>query len=187
MKRVLVMLGIALGAWTFQSCGSGEKKSEDSVENAQEMNEEKDATKDDDDSEFAVEAASGGMMEVELGRMAQQKASNPRVKNFGMMMVDDHSKANDELKALAASKNITLPSTLGEDHQKHVDELSKLSGAEFDKQYVKLMVDDHKEDIDKFDKASKECKDADLKAFANKTLPTLQKHYDEIQSIDKAM
>lgn len=187
MKRICVMLSIALSAWTFQACNSGEKKSEDSVENAQDANEATDATKDDDDSEFAVEAASGGMMEVELGRMAQEKASNPRVKSFGAMMVQDHSKANDELKTLADSKNIILPTTLGEKHQKHVDDLSKLTGAEFDKEYVKLMVDDHKEDIDKFEEASRDNKDADLKSFAAKTLPVLKKHYEEIQSIDKVI
>lgn len=187
MKRIRVILFIALSAWTFQACNSGEKKSEDSVENAQDVNEATDSTKDDDDSEFAVEAASGGMMEVELGRMAQEKATNARVKSFGAMMVTDHSKANEELKSLAASKNITLPTTLGEKHQKHVDDLSKLTGAEFDKEYVKLMVDDHKEDISKFEDAAKNCKDADLKSFATKTIPTLQKHYEEIQAIDKAI
>lgn len=187
MKRVTLLFFFSLGVFTFQACSSESKKNEDSVEQAEDMNEANEPTKDDDDAEFAVKAASGGMMEVELGRLAQQKAQSQAVKDFGAMMVEDHSKANEELKTLATSKNIILPSTMGEDHQKHVDELSKLSGAEFDKKYVKMMVDDHKEDIDHFKEAADDAKDMEIKAFAAKTLPTLQKHYDAIKNIDKAM
>ncbi|GAB3248932.1 DUF4142 domain-containing protein [Larkinella harenae] len=183
MKKVSLFMLLVLSAWTFQSCNSTSNK--DSAEQAEEVNEAKDMPE--DDSEFAIKAASGGMMEVELGKMAEQKAQNQKVKEFGAMMAADHSKANEELKALAASKNITIPATLSEDHQKHVDELSKLSGAEFDKEYVKLMVDDHKEDIDLFKDASFSAKDPDVKAFAGKTLPTLQKHYDAVKAIQDGM
>ena len=183
MKKVSLFLLLALGTYTFQACNSSSNK--DSAEQAEEANEEKDMPE--DDSEFAVKAASGGMMEVELGKLAEQKAVNPKVKEFGAMMAADHAKANDELKTLTTSKNITIPATLSEDHQKHVDDLSKLSGAEFDKEYVKLMVDDHKEDIDLFKDASFNAKDPDVKAFAGKTLPTLQKHYDAIKAIQDAM
>ncbi|GAB3328648.1 DUF4142 domain-containing protein [Larkinella ripae] len=183
MKKISLFLLLVVGAWTFQSCNSSSNK--DSAEQAEEANDQKD--KPEDDSEFAVKAASGGMMEVELGQLAAQKGQNQKVKDFGTMMVTDHSKANEELKALAASKNITIPATLSEDHQKHVDDLTKLSGAEFDKEYIKLMVDDHKEDIDLFKDASFNAKDADVKAFAGKTLPTLQKHYDAVKAIQDAM
>ncbi|MCK8493598.1 MULTISPECIES: DUF4142 domain-containing protein [Spirosoma] len=184
MKKTILLALFVAGGLSVQSCGSSEKK--DSVDQAEQINEEK-KTSDDDDSEFAVKAASGGMLEVELGRLAQEKAQNQQVKDFGAMMVTDHSKANDELKSLAASKNITLPTMLGEDHQKHVNELTKLSGKEFDKKYVSLMVDDHKEDIDEFEEASKEAKDADIKAFATKTLPTLKTHLERIESIQSSM
>ncbi|MGA0557333.1 DUF4142 domain-containing protein [Larkinella sp. VNQ87] len=183
MKKVSAILLLLLSAWTFQSCNSNSNK--DSAEQAEEVNEAK--NKPEDDSEFAVKAASGGMMEVELGKLAAQKAQSPQVKDFAAMMVTEHSKANEELKALTATKNITIPATLSEDHQKHVDDLSKLSGAEFDKEYVKLMVDDHKEDIDLFKEASFGAKDADVKAFAGKTLPTLQKHYDAAKAIQDGM
>ena len=110
------------------------------------------------------------------------------VKEFGAMMVADHSKANDELKTLATAKNITLPATLGEDTQEDVNELAKLSGKEFDKKYVSMMVDDHKEDVDAFKKAAEDNNiDPDIKAFAAKTLPTLQQHLDRINAIDKMM
>lgn len=183
MKKVSFLLLLILSAWTFQSCNSTSNK--DSAEQAEEANEAKGQPE--DDSEFAIKAASGGMMEVELGRLAAEKAQNPKVKDFGTMMVTDHSKANEELKALAASKNITIPATLSEDHQKHVEDLSKLSGAEFDREYVKLMVDDHQEDIDLFKDASYNAKDPDVKAFAGKTLPTLQKHYDAVKAIQDGL
>lgn len=183
MKKVSLFLMLVLGTWTFQSCNNSSNK--DSAEQAEEANEQKDMPE--DDSEFAVKAASGGMMEVELGKLAGQKAQSQKVKDFGAMMVTDHSKANEELKTLAASKNITIPATLSEEHQKHIDDLSKLSGAEFDKEYVKLMVDDHKEDIDLFKDASFNAKDPDVKAFAGNTLPTLQKHYDAVKAIQDAM
>jgi putative membrane protein len=190
MKKIPFVFMLALGAWSMQACNSNERK--DSVEQAEEINDDKEdagtlTEGQEDDSEFAVKAASGGMMEVELGRMAQQKATNADVKAFAKMMVDDHTKANDELKALAASKNITLPTTLGADHQKKVDELSKLAGREFDKKYVSLMVDDHDDDIEAFKEAADDAKDPDIKAFAAKTLPTLQKHHDRIKTIKDKM
>lgn len=139
------------------------------------------------DAEFAAEAASAGMMEVELGRLAQTNASNQRVKNFGEMMVKDHSKANDELKQLASAKNIQLPSAPMDDHQKHIDDLRDKTGVEFDKDYMKMMVDDHKEDIKKFQDAATEVNDADLKAFAAKNLPVLQAHLDSAKVINEVV
>ncbi|GAB2537609.1 DUF4142 domain-containing protein [Spirosoma aerophilum] len=182
---------MVISTLSFQACSEKKKESSDSVENAEDANEAKEdagtgATE--ESNEFAVKAATGGMMEVELGRLAQEKAQSKDVKDFGAMMVSDHSKANEELKSIAATQNITLPTTLGEDEQKHVNDLAKLSGAEFDKKYVSLMVDDHKEDIDLFKKAAEDDKtNPAVKSFASKTLPTLQKHMDEINAIDKKM
>lgn len=140
-----------------------------------------------DDAQFAVEAANGGMAEVELGKLAQQKAANSKVKDFGAMMVTDHSKANDELKALAKTLKITLPTAINADEQKAKDDLSKKSSADFDKAYVDNMIEDHKKDIKVFEDASKNCKDASLQAFATKTLPTLKMHLDAIQKIHDSM
>lgn len=145
------------------------------------------STLSDDDNKFVLKAASGGMMEVELGRLAQQKASSAQVKEFGSMMVTDHTKANDELKSLAQAKGITLPATMKDEHQKHVKDLSEKTGVEFDKAYMKMMVDDHKEDIDDFEDCSKDSKDADLKAFATKTLPVLQKHLASAKTTHDAL
>jgi putative membrane protein len=128
------------------------------------------------DREFMSEAATGGLAEVELGRLAAQKGQSADVKRFGQRMVDDHSKANDELKQLAARKGITLPTDLKDEQKKDKDKLSNLSGAEFDKEYMKLMVDDHDKDVKAFQSEAKDGGDADVKAFASKTLPTLEEH-----------
>ena len=126
--------------------------------------------------DFLMDAAMGGLMEVELGRMATQLGASVAVKQFGQRMADDHSNANTELMTLATSKGITLPTALDEKHQKHVSKLQGLSGAEFDRAYSKMMLSDHRKDVAAFEKQSTRGTDPDLKAFASKTLPTLQEH-----------
>ncbi len=128
------------------------------------------------DTAFAKEAAIGGMAEVELGNLAKEKASSNDVKQFGDRMVTDHSKANDELKQWAQQKNVTLPTTLDAKHKATRDRLAKLSGDAFDKAYMHDMVTDHQKDVAAFKRESTSGKDADLKAWAAKTLPTLQEH-----------
>jgi putative membrane protein len=128
------------------------------------------------DLAFAKEAATGGMAEVELGTLAKEKAASPDVKQFGDRMVTDHSKANDELKQWAQQKNVTLPTDLDAKQKATKDRLSKLSGEEFDKAYMQLMVTDHTKDVSDFKHHSTTGKDADLKAWAGKTLPTLEEH-----------
>jgi putative membrane protein len=142
---------------------------------------------DNDTKDFAKEAATGGMMEVQLGNIAQKNSANQSIKDFGQMMVTDHSKVNDELKDLASKKNVVLPSTVTEKQQKEIDNLSKKTGTDFDKAYVSMMVDDHKKDIDAFKKNGQKLKDPDFKNFIVATLPTLQKHLDSIQNIKKRM
>lgn len=180
----ILMLTVAAFTFSLQACNNASKT--DSAEQAEEANENMTNVAS-DDSEFMVKAASGGMMEVELGNIAQQNASNPRVKAFGAMMVRDHGKANEELKTMAAVKDITLPATLSNEHQKHVDEMKKLTGAEFDKHYMDMMVKDHKEDIDLFDDTARDDEDVEIKAFAAKTLPILKIHADSAKVINDAV
>jgi len=139
------------------------------------------------DQKFIHEAAIGGMAEVELGKLAEQNASNPEVKSLGQRMVDDHSKANDELKTLAQNKNITLPTELDAKHKALRDRLSKLQGAQFDRAYMQAMVQDHKKDVSEFRHESTSAKDPDVKSFASKTLPTLEEHLKLAESTDKAV
>ena len=138
-----------------------------------------------EDSTFAVKAAIGGLMEVEAGNLAQQNATNDRVKAFATMMVNDHSKANSELMSLASSRGMTLPSTLPPDKQKHMDAMRKMTGKAFDKHYMDMMVNDHKKTITDFEKEANGGTDNDLKGWAAKTLPTLQKHRDSAVAINK--
>jgi putative membrane protein len=138
------------------------------------------------DSSFYKNAAEGGMSEVELGQLAQQKAANPSVKDFGAMMVKDHSAANDKLKALAASKQVSLPDSPSMMQKASKTKLNMMSGESFDKSYVKGMIDDHKQDIKEFQKEASEGKDPDARAFASATLPTLQMHLEKIQAIAAA-
>jgi putative membrane protein len=128
------------------------------------------------DQQFVKKAAEGGLAEVELGQLATSKASNDAVKQFGQKMVDDHGKANDELKSIAQQKSITLPTELNAKDKAEKARLEKLSGAEFDKAYMQHMVKDHKKDVAEFQKESTSAKDSDVKQFASKTLPTLQEH-----------
>jgi putative membrane protein len=136
------------------------------------------------DRKFVEEAANGGLTEVELGKLAQQKASNAQVKEFGARMVQDHSKANDELKQLAQSKGVDVPAAPGKSQQKELDKLNKLTGSKFDHEYMAHMLSDHRKDVSEFQKVSKSSKDSDVKAFADKTLPTLQEHLKLAQSVN---
>lgn len=193
MKKLSSIMMIGLAALAFQACKSSTTASSttDSTSTTTKDTTTKTvaaaAPVSKDDSTFVVTAANDGMAEVNAGKMAQQKATNPRVKSFADMMVTDHTKAGDELAALAKTKNITLPSAPNADSQKAADELSKKSGKAFDKAYVNAMVDGHKNAVKLFTDASNNCKDADLKAFATKTLPTLKMHLDSINAIHDAM
>lgn len=158
------------------------------VENARvEANDDSNSGEPQSVEDFVKEAAIGGMAEVELGRYVEQNAVNPRVKNFGSMMVRDHTKANEELKSIASQKNIQLPASMDDKHMNNVNELKKKQGAELDKDYMRDMVDDHEKDVDKFRKQSEDGKDAEIKAFAAKTLPILQMHLDSAKSIHDAL
>ena len=128
-------------------------------------------------------AADGGLAEVEMGKLAGQKAQNPEVKKFAQMMVADHTKANAELKSIAAKQKITLPTEIGPRHRSTIDELNRLAGADFDREYVQAMVDDHEADVQLFEDQAEDESDQQAKAFAAKTLPVLRKHLEAIKAI----
>lgn len=128
------------------------------------------------DHEFITKVSQGGKTEVELGQLALKQASSEDVKLFAQRMVDDHSKAGEELSSLAVSKGITLPAELDKKHKEKLDKLAKLSGADFDREYMKQMVNDHNMNLTLFEQQAKNGKDTETKAWAEKTLPTLREH-----------
>ncbi len=131
------------------------------------------------ETKFIKKAANGGMMEVELGKVAAEKGQSQDVKDFGNRMVKDHSKANDDLKEVASKLGVNVPDKLNARHQAAVDKFSKMSaGDAFDKAYAKDMVKDHEKDISEFEDAQKEVKNPDLKQFIDNTLPVLKEHLE---------
>jgi putative membrane protein len=199
MKKISFVLLFAASC-TFMACNNRDENGNTDTSNSAASKSSTDSTRGDkpadtsasqmastppsqESIDFVTKAASGGMLEVQLGQLAQQKAKSQRVKDFGSMMVTDHSKANDELKSLAASNNVSIPSALLPPHQKHYDMMSKMTGADFDKHYMDMMVDDHKEDIGEFQKEANSSSNDVFKSFAATTLPTLQKHLDSAQAI----
>lgn len=139
------------------------------------------------DKTFMMESAGSGMMEVQAGQLAAQNASSDRVKAFGNMMVQDHTNANNELKALASQKNVMLPDSLPAKHREHLNTLKTKTGREFDRTYMSMMVTHHNEDVNKFQVASNNAGDADVKGFATKNLPILRGHLDSAKAINTAV
>lgn len=190
MKKIMLNAAILAGAIFFTASCSDRRANEndDSKEVAKEENDQKfDDTNIEGDTKFAVKAADGGMLEVKLGELAQQKGVSQEVKDLGKMMTDDHSKANEELKALAAQKNISLPATLSDECQKTFDELAAKSGTEFDEAFAEHMVKDHKDDLDAFKKEAEKGDDPDLKAWAAGKIAVLEHHLDMAQSTEEAV
>ncbi len=136
---------------------------------------------------FWNEAAQAGMAEVMLGNLALQKSTNEEVKQLAQKIVDDHTAANNELKELATTKSATLPTEVSAKQKATYDKLNALSGDGFDKEFVKTMVKDHEKAVSLFQKQSESGKDAEVKAFAAKTLPTLQGHLEMAKSLSDKM
>jgi len=139
------------------------------------------------DAKFVQEAAEGGLAEVRLGQLAQQKAIHAEVQDFAKKMVDDHGKANADLKTIAQQDGIELPASLNRKHQKLLDKLRKLTGGDFDREYMEHMVSDHKHDVREFRKEAKAKQDSPVKTFAANTLPVLEGHLlDALKTYDIA-
>ena len=139
------------------------------------------------DSRFMVAVANAGMTEIELGKLAIQKAQSAKVKAFGQQMIADHTRAANELKAIATSRNVTLPDSLSDKSRKHVEELSGKSGAAFDKAYMNIMVDGHADVMKEFDVETKNGSDPEVLRFATNTLPVIKSHADSAEVIKKEL
>ncbi len=189
LLAAIAMLSLLVSACGTQPNSGGTANSEPIVktEPAKPPSDKGDAVVTGGDLAFMNEAAPGGMAEVELGRMAASQAMSKDVKAFGQKMVEDHSKANQELMQVAQQKKVMLPPDVMPKHKETMAKLSRLKGAEFDREYVKAMVEDHEEDVTAFDATAKNGVDADVKAFAAKTLPTLRMHLEMIRGIQGKM
>ncbi len=193
MKKLAYVMLMALAVYAAEGChsNSGTSQSADST-----LKKDSSTTTtataptpavDSSDVKFAMNAAAGGAAEIMFSKLAQQKSSDAQIKSFAAMMVTDHTNAGDTLMGIAKNKGINLPSSPDDKHQKKYDDLSKLSGADFDKAYVKCMVDDHQDALNLMQNEAANGKDADLKAFAGKVVTTVQAHLDAINKIKAGM
>ncbi len=180
MKRIF-SVGVMLALAVFVSNAFAQQTGMDSNSNM------KMSGKMNSDAKFMMMAATSDMNEIGLSNMALEKSSSDDVKRLAQMMVDDHTKASEELKMVAMSKNVTLPTDADAKHKAAMTKLSAMSGAAFDKEYVKMMVKDHEKAVKMFQKEAGGGKDTDAKAFAAKTLPTLQSHLAMAQSMTGKM
>lgn len=155
------------------------QKAEDPKDVAEDHNEAKfDDNKSEKDAQFLVEAATINLKEIQLGELASMNATTQDVKDLGKMMQDEHTKSLNDLQALAAKKSISIPAALTEEGQDDYKKLSEKKGKDFDKEFCDMMVNGHKDAVDKFEKASNDCEDADIKGWAASTLPALRTHLD---------
>lgn len=189
MKKTSILakslMGAAVIAMSLGTVSCKDDKQEDPKEVAEEQNEETFENNDnkEDDSEYLVFAATMDMKEIELGKLAQQKATHADVKAFGKMMEEMHSKSLEDLKATAQAKNITLPSSLPEKGQEAYKELNDKSGADFDKKYADMMVEGHEKAIDEMEDASENASDSDIRMWAANMLPNLRSHLDQAKAL----
>jgi len=194
MKKILLISKLVLGAGiillSLNSCKQ-ETKQEDPKEVAEDQNEAKfdDSNSKENDSEFLVDATEINLEEISIGQLAQQKSTNPEIKKFGKMLVDDHTKLSGEVKTVAESRNISLPTSITEDGQEQYNKLNEKSGLDFDKKFVDMMIDGHEKAIDKFTKASKNSNDEEIKTWASNNIASLTAHLQHAkmlkQDLDK--
>lgn len=133
--------------------------------------------------QFFEQAARSNMLEVRLGELASKQAAGEDVKKFGQMMVTDHTRANEQLRQIAQKLNVTVPKDMGDTQQKQIDRLSKLSGAEFDREYMTLMVDQHTSDLQLFQQQAKEARNEEVKNFAQDMAQKIEQHLQRAREI----
>jgi putative membrane protein len=134
------------------------------------------------DRRFMMETAQSNMAEIKVAQIAQEKASSDEVKQYARKLVDDHTKAGEELKRIAAQKNVQLPTDMGK-HQHMISKVENMSGDSFDRNFMKMQVQHHKKDVSNFQKQVNRSMDSDVKTFASTTLPTLQEHLQQAQTL----
>lgn len=140
------------------------------------------------DMKFMMLANSSNMMELELSQIAAERATNQAVKDFATMMVQHHTTTGQEMKQLLSGKGAMIPDTaMLARHRNRINTLQNMQGADFDKAYMRIMVDAHEEDVDEYEDETKDARDADIRAFATRMMPTLRTHYDKAKEVRKQL
>ena len=187
MYFTVIFTSLFISAILFTSCNSNDSVKQADATTVQSLDSAIATKVNGDDAQFAAAAASGGMMEVEMGKLCADHSKNTEVKKFGVMMVEDHTKADNELTAIAANKNLMLPVVMNDKDQKMYDDMKHKTGSDFDKTYINMMVMGHEEVLKAFQKEANEGKDADISSFATRTIQTIQKHLDAAKAAQKAV
>jgi len=182
LAKVLYVAGVTTFC-TFLGCWAVLAHQENTPTHSSQSAGEKRAIAGNNDETFLRGAAEGSMLEVKLGQVAEQRAQSEEVKKFAQRMVEDHTKALDELKAIGAREHINLPTNISHQHSLKYKALEKLSGAEFDKAYARDMVQDHEQDINEFKHGAATAQKPELRDFAQKTLPTLESHLQQAKEM----
>jgi putative membrane protein len=192
MKKIFVFLFVS--AFIFSACNDTKETTESTDTSTISTNTATDANTstsntgvvtDEKSKEFLTKAANSGMAEVQLAKMAQQKATIDAVKSFAAMLERDHTAVGDQVKSFASQRNVALPSAPSDDKQKMVNDMDKMSGKAFDKEFISMMVKGHNDGISLFEDTKANASDVDIKNFADKTLPTLRMHLDSAKAIQK--
>jgi putative membrane protein len=192
MKKILLISKVVLGAGilllSLNSC-KNENKPEDTKEVAEDQNEAKFDSVDskEDDSEFLVDATEINLEEIEIGKLAQTKSTNPEVKKFGKMLVDEHTKSATDVKTIADSRNFSLPTSITEEGKDQYDKLNEKTGVDFDKKFADMMVDGHEKAIDKFKKASEDATDHEIITWASNNVTTLTAHLQHAKQLKESL
>lgn len=182
MKRWTQLTLALLTAVPLVACGADDKRAQDRDNPAAVGTAGTGAP----DADFVEEQLAGGNAEIELGRLAQQKASNPQVREFAEMIVRDHTQAGEELKQIATKHNIQVPADRDEHNDLH-EQLTKASAAEFDREYIEAMVDKHEKAVNDVEDKAEGSDNAEVKQWAAKTLPTLQQHLEKAKQIQQTL
>jgi putative membrane protein len=174
--KTLLLAGVALA---FATAGYAQSQTTNTTQNQLNTNGTTLTSSGSEDIEFMLDAAKGGLAEVELGKLAAERAQSDEVRKFAQRMVDDHTKANEQLKQIAESKSIKLPTEVETKEQALMQRLEKLNGAMFDRTYMNAMVNDHVKDVNEFKREANAGRDPQVKSFATSTLPALEEHLQQ--------
>jgi len=192
MKKTFVsMLGFV---FILSACNNTNETTENSTNSSASSNTATDANTntsnnsvvtDEKSKEFLTKVANSGMAEVQMAKDAQQKATIDAVKSFAAMLERDHTAVGDQVKSYASQRNVSLPTSPSDDKQKMINDMNKMSGKAFDKDFIDMMVKNHNDGIKLFEDTKANASDVDIKNFADKTLPTLKMHLDSAKAIQK--